>query len=347
MNYHVTIVFDDGVEWIARIRRHNYTSPPKASRNLTIQSEVATLKFLEKVAVPTPKVYDFALEDHKDNTVGVGYILMEKMPGKLLRWPDLDEMQREKIMKQLADVFVELHRHPFDMLGSLHETVNDGIQVGSLANEAFTDFPTTTEMHPLGPFNSLKDFDTAYLKLTMDLILRGELYTARHALDGYLIHRHLLDLIPHTPAPAEDKEKFYLKHPDDKGDHILVDDDLNITAIIDWEWALTTPPPMPSNPPSYLCHLFSFTAVIPVLARPSKSLHAFSKKRGDRIWLGMFATVDRTTFCAFAADTTLTPTGMASSASSEVFGTLPGLTQAWTGRSGRMWLWSDTRMTKI
>jgi hypothetical protein len=34
---------------------------------------------------------------------------------------------------------------------------------------------------------------------------------------------------------------FFLKHFDDKGDHILVDADFNITGIIDWEFALGTP----------------------------------------------------------------------------------------------------------
>ncbi|KKZ61955.1 hypothetical protein EMCG_03574 [[Emmonsia] crescens] len=31
----------------------------------------------------------------------------------------------------------------------------------------------------------------------------------------------------------------YLKHADDKGDHILVDDDYHITVLIDWEWSYT------------------------------------------------------------------------------------------------------------
>jgi hypothetical protein len=32
---------------------------------------------------------------------------------------------------------------------------------------------------------------------------------------------------------------FYLKYGDRKGDQILVDNDFNITEIIDWEWAQT------------------------------------------------------------------------------------------------------------
>lgn len=85
MNYHIPVHFEDGVTWIARVRRFNATSPPANVRDYIVRSEVATLKFLEAPDIPTPRVYDFALDDYM-NPVGVGYILMEKLPGKSLRW---------------------------------------------------------------------------------------------------------------------------------------------------------------------------------------------------------------------------------------------------------------------
>ena len=78
MNYHIEVRFEDGITWIARIRRFNATSPPAALRDYIIQSAVATIMFLEQTDVPAPKVYDFALE-HPGNAVGVGFILMEKL----------------------------------------------------------------------------------------------------------------------------------------------------------------------------------------------------------------------------------------------------------------------------
>ena len=57
-------------------------------------------------------------------------------------------------------------------------------------------------------------------------------------MDAYVIHRLPLDLVPKVEA---DDAQFYLKHADDKDDHIMVDNDFNITAIIDWEWAHTAP----------------------------------------------------------------------------------------------------------
>lgn len=236
MNYHVEIHFDDGVVWLARIRRSNVTSPPLELQNYIVQSEVATLRFLQRTSVPAPRVFDFQF-DHEDNPVGVGYILMEKMPGKSLRWSRATQEQRKNVMSQLVDIFIELRRHPFDQIGSL--ILPGHAHVGPLARESLTDF-TDSGMQALGPFSSLRDYHTASLQLILHQILRDELYALKRV-DGYLIHRFLLDLIPSVfPQTERGQESFYLKHADDKGDHILVDEDYNITAIIDWEWAYTT-----------------------------------------------------------------------------------------------------------
>ncbi|BCS29694.1 uncharacterized protein APUU_71264A [Aspergillus puulaauensis] len=46
MNYHIEIRFQDGISWLARIRRLNATSPPPDLRAYIMRSEVATLQFL-------------------------------------------------------------------------------------------------------------------------------------------------------------------------------------------------------------------------------------------------------------------------------------------------------------
>ncbi|KAI2463258.1 hypothetical protein F4781DRAFT_417242 [Annulohypoxylon bovei var. microspora] len=254
MNYHIEICFDDGVKWIARIRRFNATSPPAALRDYIIQSEVATLKFLEQTGVPTPKVFDFTL-DHADNPVGVGYILMEKLPGKSLRWESATEQQGRKVMEQLARIFIELRKYPFDLLGSLDHP--DDSHIGAFARESLTDF-VQSEMRTMGPFTSLEECYKSSLRLILDQIIRQEIYSEQ-AVDAYLIHRFLLDLVPHIlPSSAQKDEKYYLKHADDKGDHILVDEDFNITGVIDWEWAHTAPLSHAFNSPMGLLPLADF-----------------------------------------------------------------------------------------
>ncbi|KAI1502111.1 hypothetical protein F5X99DRAFT_408301 [Biscogniauxia marginata] len=254
MNYHIEVNFDDGIKWIARVRRFNATSPPAVLRDYIVQSEVATLKFLERTGVPAPKVFDFAL-DHADNYVGVGYILMEKLFGKSLRWSIATQEQRRNVMVQLADIFIELSRYPFDLLGSL-DCPGDS-HVGAFARESLTDF-VQSGMRTMGPFSSLEEYHKSSLRLVLDLILREEIYS-QQAVDAYLIHRFLFDLVPSVlPQTVQDNQIYYLKHADDKGDHILVDEDFNITGIIDWEWAHTAPPTQAFNSPIGLLQVDEF-----------------------------------------------------------------------------------------
>lgn len=149
-------------------------------------------------------------------------------------------------MDQLADIFIELAKYTFPQLGSLDRPGD--LHVGPFARESLTVFDGSI-MRTIGPLSSLKEYHNASLRLILDLILREEMYSQR-PIDAYLIHRFLLDLMPLViPASAYKEEAFYLKHADDKGDHILVDDDFNIIGVIDWEWAHTAPAAHAFNSP--------------------------------------------------------------------------------------------------
>lgn len=236
MNYHIEILFDDGVRWLARIRRFNATSPPADLRDYIMRCEVATLQFLSKTRVPAPKVFDYGLQGQ--TPIGAGYILMEKLPGKSLRWSLASPEQRRKVMTQLADIYIELESHPFNTMGSLDQPGTD--HVGPFARESLTDY-VNSQMLPLGPYNNPQDYLRASIELNLGLIMKGESYAGRE-IDAFLVHRFLLDSVPEVLLHHSfDDGQFYLRHADDKGDHILIDSDYNVTGIIDWEWAHTEP----------------------------------------------------------------------------------------------------------
>ena len=152
--------------------------------------------------------------------------------------------QKRKVIAQIADTFIELSKHPFPLLGSLSSP--DKLHIGPVARESVTDFQQST-MIGLGPCSSLLEYHLSTIRLILDLIVRDEMYSQR-PLEAYLIHRFLMDIAP-LALPAEQDGKFYLKHPDDKGDHILANEDFNITGIIDWEWAQTESPAVAFNSP--------------------------------------------------------------------------------------------------
>jgi hypothetical protein len=239
MNCHIPLNFDDGVTWICRIRRNNVSSPPPELQNLIILSEAATLCFLVNTKVPVPRVHDFAVMT-STNPVGVGYIVMDKLEGQPLpNWNDIPVDRMEHILEQFVEVFVELEKSPFLTIGSLQNPGN--LSIGPIAAEQFADLDENNNLQLLGPFKNAVDYRLATVRQQMEFIARGEVHHT-NAIDSYLVHGYLLE---HAPAFSRREQcsasMYYLKHMDDKGDHILVDDDYNITGIIDWEWAQTMP----------------------------------------------------------------------------------------------------------
>ncbi|GAB0139166.1 hypothetical protein EsDP_00007379 [Epichloe bromicola] len=255
-NCHAEIKFEDGVVWLARFRLSSAISPPTEVRDYVLQSEATTMQFLERhTRIPSPRVFDWACESDRTNTIGVGYILMEKMHGTPLQWQSATATQKEKIVRQLADIMLEMERHPFNQLGSLIATTAtwngeatpgaaaaSQIQVDGLAEHST--FRSGHGGRPLGPFRSSQEAFRALVEAHLRMIAAGEIGTAENALDVFLAHRFRLDVLDRlseqTATAGEDGEQFFLKHADDKGDHILVNADFEIVGIIDWEWCSTT-----------------------------------------------------------------------------------------------------------
>jgi hypothetical protein len=235
MNYHIPVNFVDGVTWLCRIRRRNVTSTPLAHQNRLILSEVATYGFLSKTRIPVPAIHDYAI-DSPSNPIGVGYILMDKVAGKPLSACVLTDDNRKHILSQLADVFIALKQHPFYEIGCLLDP--DDLSVGPVLEETMVDADDDSNLCLMGPFKLSLEYRTTSIKLQIELIIRGESFTD-NAVDAYLVHRFILDDLI-EPITRNEEGPFFLKHMDDKGDHILVDNKFNIVGIIDWEWAQTT-----------------------------------------------------------------------------------------------------------
>lgn len=71
-------------------------------------------------------------------------------------------------------------------------------------------------------------------------ILAGEFFSSE-AVHGYLTHLAIRDLIMGDEEMSREETEFFIKHADDKGDEILVDEEWHITGIVDWEWYACIP----------------------------------------------------------------------------------------------------------
>ncbi|KAM0425083.1 hypothetical protein ACHAPT_009643 [Fusarium lateritium] len=209
-NYHARIRFHDGSpSWLMRVPRVTgfAVGLPVSLAEYLICSEYATLKFLETTAVPAPRAFSFGIPSQGDAA---------------------------KVWNGLADILAELGKHPFNEAGSLSvESPDDLPSVSATASDRFVC------LDPYGPFDTSVAYYTAWTEQYLGLIADGQLYP-QFPIDAYLVYRFLQDNVAQLLSNSEDK--YFLKHVDDKGDHLMVDEELNITGIIDWQMARIVPP---------------------------------------------------------------------------------------------------------
>jgi hypothetical protein len=229
-NYHSSIVFEDGNIWLARFRLPNHNAPPLQERNFDRRGEFATYRYLAEASVPVPAVYDLADDDDPLNPVGAGYILLDKLAGRPLAWHEANEVQKEKLTGQLADIYAQLEKHPVTWLGRLQPSPTGSVEAGP----AFFDYDSNGNLVPSGPFSNLNDYYVALIQHQIQLIRTGEIAPSA-PLDQYLVYRSLLDCLP-----PDESGPFFLRHIDSRDANFLVDDEYNITGIIDWELAIVT-----------------------------------------------------------------------------------------------------------
>ncbi|OCL02124.1 hypothetical protein AOQ84DRAFT_305296 [Glonium stellatum] len=231
-NYHAWILFEDGEKWLVRTPRTGFSDTPIELVEYLVASEYATLKFLESTKVPAPKTFGFSLASDPMNRVGVNYLLMQELSGKPYRSHDATIEQKHRVLGQLADILIELSKYPLQKAGSL--LLRDGkIHVSAIASNRFV------SLGCYGPFDNAFDYFMNTAEQYLDLIADGQLYY-EYPMEAFLFYKilrqHAMDL-----SVNESPGIFYLKHVDDKGDHLLVDEDYNITGIIDWQFARSVP----------------------------------------------------------------------------------------------------------
>jgi aminoglycoside phosphotransferase (APT) family kinase protein len=233
-NCHAELVFGDGVKWLARFRLTRTSSPPQEVRDWILRSEAATMTYLQRYTrIPSPKIFDWACESDPENPLGVGYILMEKLDGKSIDWQAATLQQKDKVMQQLFEIFLEIEKHPFKAIGS-PILVGDAIDIQGLTYKSIFQ----AGKGRLGPFYSVLEWLQEILEAYLAMIASGEIDPC-YLVETYLVHRFRQDIIGSLLADVSPGDQFFLKHPDDKGDHILVDDLFNVVGIIDWEWIQT------------------------------------------------------------------------------------------------------------
>ncbi|KAL4987617.1 kinase-like domain-containing protein [Aspergillus falconensis] len=327
-NWAIFVFFEDGSRWVMR-SPHARTFMPMEMGTKLLASEVATLQYLNLHSdIPVPKVYDHS--DTFDNEIGIPFILMTEAPGRPLsnfwRPPTSPHM--------LGAMTWKLSQLRFDKIGSLFQEqgtfhIKECLSRGHVLHERYQlDIPR-------GPFTSQTDFQESLISAFLEHVEMLELSphcfvapvpsqdtygshsqykcavdlwndfvtvgcktdSSNNRLDYIIAGDALRDIVRKLEFPAVNPGSFPLCHADLSVNNIYVDDDYNITCIIDWAFAssvpesvLLAPPGLPQfsdeiSPELHTSFIDGFVAAIPrAVDQKNSSRYCENLDRGQLSW---------------------------------------------------------------
>ncbi|RDL39360.1 uncharacterized protein BP5553_03700 [Venustampulla echinocandica] len=225
-NVVVELRFSDSEYWIARIRLP--TNPiHDAAVEASIRSEITTINLVSsRTSIPIPKVYGSDVST--TNPFGFRYILMEALPGHV---PDssfaktVPQSKWDKVAEQFADYYFQLSNLRFDHIGSLSSGLDTADELSIAPYNGSGPFSTSLEY-----FHNTRKKQTRAIKSAHgnDEQWSTAAWILEQALPAMVVEEYV-------------RGPFPLCHMDLHYGNILVDDDYNITGIIDWSDAQTVP----------------------------------------------------------------------------------------------------------
>lgn len=243
-NWYVTIDFDDDKTFYLPFRGMHYFVPPAEVSQYTIDSKIATMEALRERGLPVPQVIRCArgkspsdifflpkwADQSKDDTV-----LIERIPGKALETFDAsrgDPTVISRTITQLADIYIQLSNFTFEGIGGLYQDKTTGnVFVGPLTHHQLA---KSSSPHFPGPFKTNRDRFLSQIDEVLECYFEGNRLSRVPARDGIVL-LWMRDLVKNY-EPFNKEEPTYIKHADDHGSHILLDESGNITGLIDWDW---------------------------------------------------------------------------------------------------------------
>jgi hypothetical protein len=196
--------------------------------------------------------------------------------------PNIPKDKLERMYKQLANIMLELSKLEMPRIGSLQCRGEDDFFVGSRPltldmNELVkrggippSILPPETATYSTSQewYEALADMHVAHLTFQRNNAVESvddcrDKFVARHLFRQAVRHGELLSLKKEGKGASQKKEKkdrasckeketFRLWLEDLRPHNILVDADLNIVGVIDWEWAYFAPAQFAYDPPYWL-----------------------------------------------------------------------------------------------
>jgi hypothetical protein len=225
-NLVVEFVFPDRF-CIARISM--YTLSENERREM--DSEVQTMKFVAaNTNIPVPQVYTY--DTSAANPFDAAFMLMEGVLGWAPDWNESSEPLRQKIIQQMAAIKLELGKVRFDKIGCLRTDATGASVIDS--------FPAAGHKSA-GPFHTALEYYTHYAESAWRDCFEQDYPDENARRKACFLPWLSRTICPFLPQRAFLQHGFPLSHPDFGPHNLLVDDDGNVKAVIDWSLTYTVP----------------------------------------------------------------------------------------------------------
>lgn len=230
----VHIVQLDELKLVIRVPATGWGDGLTDSAARALESQVTTLRILaSETTIPVPRVLAFDVSC--DNEIGAPYLCMSFVTGRpvIKAWFDpacqsLEE-RRLRILATLARCMAQLSKFRFQKIGSPKLAEDGSFTVGTCYHWHEND-DGTVRVVTSGPFDST----LAYLREHM-----AEKNT--HSPWGIAAYEVVDAVLPYLPSDNI-AERFVLAIPDFDAQNVMVDDEGDVTGIIDWDLVQTAPP---------------------------------------------------------------------------------------------------------
>ncbi|KAL1885406.1 hypothetical protein Plec18167_000900 [Paecilomyces lecythidis] len=265
---------------------------------LTTASEVATMDFLGNILhLPVPKVLAWNSSTDSENRVGAEYIIMEHAPGKNLAdvWSDMDLDRKVQTMKDIVDIQrkllsvrfsrygclfynkdAPLGSHPATVKGDelshdLKTNIANQFSIGSVIDTSFwhkerkhMDIDRTSAVDYIQAI-SLREI--AWIQNYATPRSPDDPFFTSHSQNNPAEHISLLQrylsVSPYLLPHEDDLLGSFLWHTDLRIPNIFVDDNGNITSIIDWQSTWAGPLFLEARHPHFLNYNGDLTLELP------------------------------------------------------------------------------------
>lgn len=263
-NVHFRMKFQDGGSAVIRFPKPGCTMFPEEK----IRNEVATIRYIQdNTSIPVPFILHWGTRE--ESPLGLGpFIIMEYINhetdvGKVLNIPELDWRDRPRLdlhvdpdklqmlYRQLADVLLQLSKLEFPNIGSLEEIdeyrwearrrplsihMNELVRLGTVVRDKL----------PCGSFNSSSDYFEALAQLHIDHLThqRNDAVDSETDCRRKYVARHLFHKLARQRKLISDTHingPFKLWCDDLRPSNVLLDANMQIVGVIDWEFTYAAP----------------------------------------------------------------------------------------------------------